>query len=146
MGLLLATISCALALGPCAGTAPTAASPAARFTISYERSGGLAAMPQKLVIRPGRRATVTALDAHGRRRSVEFSITAKKVEQLRAAAETARIGDVAPSPPSGCADCFVYSVTYRGETASVAEVDVPARMRGLVSRAEALIAAHLPFH
>jgi hypothetical protein len=146
MGLLMAAISCALALGPCAEPAPLAASPAERFAISYERSGGFAAMPQKLTIRPGRHATVTALDAHGQRRSVEFRVAAKKVERLRAAAEAARIGDLAPSAPGSCADCFVYSVSYRGETASVAEVDVPARMRGLVNRAEALIGAHLPFH
>jgi hypothetical protein len=144
--MLMAAISCALALGPCAGAAPSATSAVERFAISYERSGGLAAMPQKLTIRPGRHATVTALDANGRRRNVEFRVAAKKVERLRAAAETARIGEIASPQPGTCADCFRYTVAYRGEKASVEEVDVPARMRPLIARAEALIAAHLPFH
>jgi hypothetical protein len=146
MGLLAATISCVVVLGPCAGPAQPSTLPVERFAISYERGGGFAAMPQKLTIRPGRQATVTAIDPKGQPRSAQFQVAAKTVRRLRAAAEAAHIGTVEPSVPGNCADCFIYTVAYRGETASVAEVDVPGRMRGLISRAEALIAAHLPFH
>jgi hypothetical protein len=148
MGFVTAIVCLVVAGAPCEGppAAPTAPPSVSQFAISYERGGGFAAMPQALKIKPGRRATVTALDAHGRRRSVEFEVAVKKVKQLRAAAETARIGEIAPPQPSTCADCFVYTVAYRGETVSIEEVDVPARMRPLIDRAEALIAAHLPFH
>jgi hypothetical protein len=148
MGLVTAIV-CLVAVGaPCEDppAIPTAPPPVNQFAISYERGGGFAAMPQKLTIRPRRHATVTALDARGRRRSVEFQVAAKKVKQLRAAAETARIGEIAIPQPGTCADCFIYTVAYRGEKVSVEEVDVPTRMRPLIDRAEALIAAHLPFH
>jgi hypothetical protein len=143
---LLATISCVLAFAACGDPPPAPTLPVEQFAISFERGGGLAAMPEKLTIRPGQNATVVALDPGGRRRSTQFRVSARKVKQLRAAAEAARIGELQPSEPGSCADCFVYTVVYRGETASLAQVDVPVRMRGLVSRAEALIAAHLPFH
>ena len=147
MGLLLATASCTLALaGPCASPAAAPTPPVGRFAISYERGGGFAAMPQKLTVEPGRYATVTALGSDGRPHSTEFRIGVSKAKRLRAAAETAQIGEIAPPQPGTCADCFRYTVAYRGEKASVEEVDVPARMRPLIARAEALIAAHLPFH
>jgi hypothetical protein len=146
MGLLAATISCVVMLGSCASSPQPPLLPVEQFAISYERSGGFASMPQKLTIRPGRHATLTAVDPHGQRRSVQFRVAAKKVKQLRAAAETAHVGTAEPSEPGNCADCFIYTVAYRGETASVAEIDVPVRMRGLISRMETLIAAHLPFH
>jgi hypothetical protein len=147
MGALLATLACIVGVGTCGEPPPPAAVlPVEQFAISYERSGGIAAMPEALTIRPGRQATVTAIDGRGKRLSREFRIGVKRVKQLRAAAETAHVPELTASEPANCADCYVYSVTYRGESASVAEVDVPGRMRPLIGRAEALIAAHLPFH
>jgi hypothetical protein len=146
MGTVVAVIALALALAPGVDAPGRPTVPVQRFAISYERSGGIAAMPEALAIRPGRHATVTALDGRGKRRSVEFRVAPRKIRQLRAAAETASIGELPTSTPGSCADCYVYSVTYRGKSASVAEVDVPGRMQPLIDRAEALIAAHLPFH
>jgi hypothetical protein len=146
MGALLATLACVVGVGTCGEPPPTTTLPVEQFAISYERGGGLAAMPEALTIRPGRHATVTAIDGRGKRRSREFRIGVKQVKQLRAAAETARIDELPTSEPGSCADCFVYSVTYRGASASVDEVDVPRRMQPLIDRAEALIDAHLPFH
>lgn len=144
---LLATIVCVLTTaGPCESPPAPEPLPVTQFAISYERSGGFAALPRKLVIRPGQRGTATTFDPKNGRRSVEFRVAEKKVKQLRAAAEAAHLGEVPPSEPGSCADCYVYSVAYRGASVSIAQVDVPTRMRGLIDRAEALIAAHLPFH
>jgi hypothetical protein len=120
--------------------------PVEEFAISYERSGGFAAMPQKLTIRPGRQATAVAVDPAGKRRSVQFRVAAKKIVQLRAAAEAAEIGAIAPEVPGTCADCFVYVVRYRSESVSLSQVSVPARMQGLITRLETLVTAHLPLH
>jgi len=146
MGALLAVLACVVAVGNCGDPPLPATPPVEQFAISYERSGGLAAMPEKLVVHPGRHATVTAIDGRGKRHGREFRIGVKQAKKLRAAAETARIDELPTSEPGSCADCYVYSVTYRDESASVAEVDVPRRMQPLIDRAEALIAAHLPFH
>jgi hypothetical protein len=143
MGALLATLACMVAAGSCGDPPPPP--PVEQFAITYERSGGLAAMPEKLTVRPGRNATMTVRRRNGGE-SVAYRLGVKQVKKLRAAAETARISELPASEPGSCADCYVYSVTYRGESASVAEVDVPRRMQPLIDRAEALIAAHLPFH
>jgi hypothetical protein len=142
---MVAATLCVLATwGPCEAPPPPPLS-VRQFQISYERSGGLAAMPQKLTIRPGRRAAATVGPA-GRRESVEFRVSAPKVKQLRAAAEAVFDGGP-PSPPAGnCADCYVYTVTYRDSTISSAQSDALPHMRSLVSRLDALIALHLPFH
>ncbi|MET0559011.1 MAG: hypothetical protein ABW065_10120 [Solirubrobacterales bacterium] len=145
MGALLATLACIVGVGTCGEPPATTALPVERFAISYERSGGLAAMPENLTVRPGRRASVTIV-RRGRAANVGFRLSVKQIKRLRAAAETARVGGLPTPEPGNCADCFVYSVTYRGESASVAEVDVPRRMQPLIDRAEALIAAHRPFH
>jgi hypothetical protein len=145
MGALLATLACIVGMGTCGEPPPSATLPIERFAISYERSGGLAAMPEKLTVRPGRDVVITVRRRNGGD-GVAFRLGVEQTKKLRAAAETARIGEIAPSDPGNCADCFVYSVTYRGKSASVPEVDVPRRMQPLIDRAEALIDAHLPFH
>jgi hypothetical protein len=145
MGALLATLACVMAAGSCGDPPLPPTLPVEQFAISYERSGGLAAMPEKLTVRPGRNAAVTVLRRNGGG-SVGFRIGVKQVKKLRAAAESARIGELPASEPGSCADCYVYSVAYRGANVSVAEDDVPPRMQPLIDRAEALIAAHRPFH
>jgi len=145
MGALLAVLACVVGVGTC-GDPPLPPTPSIeQFAISYERSGGIAAMPESLTVRPGRNVSITVRRRNGGE-SVAFRLGVKQTKKLRAAAETARINELPTSEPGRCADCFVYSVTYRDESASVAEVDVPRRMQPLIDRAEALIAAHLPFH
>jgi hypothetical protein len=146
MGLIAAALSCAVLLGPCPTAAERPALPVERFAISYERSGGFAPLPRKLTVRPGGQATVAAVHADGRREKVEFRLAPAQIKGLRAKAEAARIGEVEPAVPGSCADCFVYTVAYRGERASVSQVDLSAPMLRLVTRLEALIAAHLPRH
>lgn len=145
MGALLATLACVVGVGTCGEPPLPPTPPIEQFAISYERSGGLAAMPEKLTVKPGRDVMVTARRRNGGE-GVGFRLGVKQTKKLRAAAETARIDELPSSMPGNCADCYVYSVTYRGKSASIAEIDVPRRMQPLIDRAEALIAAHLPFH
>jgi hypothetical protein len=124
--------------------------PAARFAIAYERSGGFAPMPRKLVIRPGRIGTVTEvrpgpneIDSAASR----FKLKPKTIEGLRRAlarADFARIRS--PGPDSGCSDCFLYEIRYRGHEVSFDQVSEPARLRPVLDRLEAIVEAHLPFH
>jgi hypothetical protein len=115
------------------------------FAISYERSGGLKPMPQKLVIRPGLHAALTASRVGSPEpRMVHFQVGAKRVESLRRAlarAEFGTIGDPGPNP-GVCADCFFYAIRYRGHEVSFSQVSVPQRLSGVVGQLEAVIAAH----
>jgi hypothetical protein len=147
---LLATALACLAASPGCGGPPVAEEPvtAAAFAISYERTGGLKPMRQKLVIRPGRHAVATASGPNGRLRSVRFRVGRTKIESLRnalARIDFEAIGAAGPNPGT-CADCYFYAIRYEGHEVSFDQESVPAELRGIVARLEALIAAHRPFH
>jgi hypothetical protein len=127
--------------GPAAGAPPSVA----QFAISYERSGGLAAMPQKLVVKRGRHAAVTTRDADSLQpRTVRFRIGVNRVEGLRSALAKAGFETIeTPGPnPGACADCYLYAIDYRGHEASFSEIDLPKRLHGVVGQLEAVIASH----
>ena len=119
--------------------------PTEKFSVTYERSGGLKPMPQMLVIRPGRKATATTRSAGGESRTVHFRVPVPKAQQLRAGLSNPRFALLESSGPGNCADCYLYSIDYRGHSVSLTEVDIPGWLRKTVGRLGAL-AAHLPSH
>jgi hypothetical protein len=144
----MATVACVFAMGgSCEPEPPPRAPlPVAKFAFSYDRSGGLAPMPQRLVVRPGRKATAVAVGPDRKSHRVEFRLSVAATEQLRDAAEAANLAKIGAEAPGTCADCFVYTVAYRGDSVSIDQASLPPGLSKLVSRSEALIAAHLPFH
>jgi len=141
MALLATALACLAAFcGPA-----TMPSPVSQFAISYKRSGGLAAMPQKLVIRPGRNATLATRGPDGLRTS-RFRVAPKRIEDLRGALRRADFGSVATPAPGNCADCYLYSLRYEGHEVSFSEVDTPPRLQGVLDRIGQLVDAHLPRH
>ena len=147
MGTLLAIAACLVASPACPVTPPEPTVPVERFTAVYERSGGLKPMPQKLVVRPGRHATATIVEASGRPRTVRFRISVLKAKQLRNGLQTAHLDEIDPAPPGTCADCYFYALTFRGDSVSISQADVSAAGIGkTIERFEALVEAHLPFH
>jgi hypothetical protein len=114
-----------------------------KFSVSYERNGGLSATPQKLVIQPGRLAAATSASSEGR--TVRFRVSAPKIRQLRAGLSNPRFALLESSGPGNCADCYVYSIDYRGHSVSLDQVDVPSWLSKTIGRLDAL-AAHRPLH
>jgi hypothetical protein len=149
MTLLATALAClATYCGPAIAQGPPAPS-VAQFAISYERSGGLAAMPQKLVVRPGRHAVLTTRGpAPDGLKTSRFRVAAKRIADLRGALRRADFDSIdTPAPaPGACADCYLYALRYQGHEVSFSEVDAPERLRGVLDRLEALVAAHLPRH
>jgi hypothetical protein len=145
MALLATLLAClASSCGPATAQSPVAP-PASQFAISYERSGGFAAMPQKLIVRPGRHAILTTEGPDGLKTS-RFRVAPKRIEGLRGALQRADFGTVGTPEPGNCADCYLYALRYEGHEVSFSEVDVPGRLHGVLDRLEALTAAHLPRH
>jgi hypothetical protein len=142
MAMLVTAIFCMTAASSGCVPAPTGAE---KFAISYERSGGLGAMPQKLVIRSGRRATQTTRNAGAAKpRTVHFRVGVGRVQSLRRAlahAEFATIESPVPGP-AVCADCFSYAIRYRGHEVEFDESQIPERLHGALRQLEAVIAAH----
>jgi hypothetical protein len=119
--------------------------PIEKFSVSYERSGGLAAMSQKVAIKPGRRGEASASTGH-ETRAVRFRPSVLKVKQLRNGLSDPRFKLLESSPSGSCADCYVYSLVYREHSVSIAEPDVPVWLAKTIGRLEALVETHLPFH
>jgi hypothetical protein len=142
---LVATIACLVASPGCEPVerslkpVPTVS----QFTVRYTRSGGLKAESIKLQIEPGRHATLRARGSTER-----FRVAAKKIRRLRNALESANWG--APGPPESgsgtCADCYRYTIAYRGLTIVFDQSIQTHRFDPALEELEALVRSHLPFH
>jgi hypothetical protein len=124
---------------------PAPTPPISQFSVRYERSGGLKVMPQKVVIKPGRHAVATTRNGRGVK-TVRYRVPVPTVKRLRNGLSDPRFAAFEGGPPSNCADCYVYSITYRGHTVTVDQSEVPAWLQKTITRLEALAGPHLPFH
>lgn len=144
MATVAAALACLAAALPGCGQATRDAPPSpAAFAISYERSGGLDPASRKLRIRPGRYAvasTGVAAGAYGR--TARFRVPAKRIRSLERGLARARFAAIESAPPVGCADCYRYSIRYRGHAVTLLETDVSARLRRVIDQLEAVIATH----
>ena len=146
MGTTAAVISCLLfsTCGPPEPGPPPL--PDAKFAASYERSGGLKPMPQKVVFSPGRKAAVTTLDPTGKPRTVRFRLPILKLHQFRNALSQPKFALYESHLPGTCADCYLYSIAYRGHSITFVQTEIPIWIRKTVYRFEALVESHRPFH
>lgn len=142
---LIALVGAATALGACGDDDPatTGQDPGSGALVDYARSGGIAAMPIALTIDSDGRATLTQGAEDDR---TSFTLDADEIEQLRGTLEAADLGAVeTPTPPTACADCFIYDIAYGGEKLSYVEADeVPANVSAAVSALEEIATEHLP--
>ena len=121
--------------------------PVERFSAVFERGGGFSPMPQKLVIRPGRRATATVVGTRGRLHTVHFRISVLTAKRLRNGLAQPKFDSHESDPdPGGCANCFQYTLEFKGKSISFWQNKTPPWISKTVQRFEALIEAHRPFH
>jgi len=147
MALLATALACA-AMAGCGGPAVEPPPSVARFKLTYDRSGGLRPDSRSLSIAPGRRATARVrAPRSGHYVTVHFRIGVKQVRRLRATLEHADFRAIAsPGTSPACADCYRYSLTYRGHEVTFDDGNVPRSLHPVVGRIEAIIDAHLPRH
>jgi hypothetical protein len=146
MGLLATALMCA-AIG-CGGppAAHAAPRPASRFAIDFERSGGLKASVETLVVRPGLRAYATGPKG-AREASAHFRMDAQTAEELRRELAKARFTQLTSTAnPATCADCYLYSIAYHGNTVTFFDSKTPPGLMEVVDRIEGEVIAHLYRH
>jgi hypothetical protein len=146
MGLLATALICT-AIG-CGGQPPVhnAPRPASHFAIAFERSGGLKASVETLVVRPGLRAYATAPKGD-HEATARFRMSARTAEELRKELAKAHFTQLGSTANSGtCADCYVYSITYHGHTAHFLDSKVPGRVGEVIDKLEAEVIAHIYRH
>ncbi len=98
--------------------------------VSFSQSGGIAGNRVALTVSAGGRASVTA-----NRRPRAWRLHATTLRRLRRLLADAHFDRVDPEP-SHCADCFVYSVRYRGRRVSYDDSQrdqVPRSVRAAVA-------------
>ena len=120
--------------------------PIEKFAATYERSGGLSPSMQRFVVAPGRRAIVTTTVAGEQPETVRFRLSVLTAKRLRNGLAQAHFTGQEHPPATPCADCYVYTLKYRGETVSFNQTEIPRWIKKTVGRFEALIEAHRPFH
>jgi hypothetical protein len=127
---------CALVLGSlllagCGSSAETTATAGADgFVLTYQRTGGVASTPSGvLVVRGSGEATVGGA-------SVEMS--SAEFEALQTDLQKADIEKLPEHMPTGCSDCYVYTITVNGRRVSFDESNLPSRLQPLVDDLEAI--------
>ena len=86
--------------------------PATGPLVTYERGGGFAYQPRRVVVQRDGRARLT-VETHGKATHTSFTVPADRLDELERALADAR-GVDAPRSQTGCADCFTYEVTADG--------------------------------
>jgi hypothetical protein len=146
---LLATALICTAIGAGCTEPPAvrdAPRPASRFAIAFERSGGLKASVETLVVHPGLRAYATGPKGD-RQAAAHFRMKAQTAEELRGELAKARFTHLKSSAdPATCPDCYVYSITYHGHTVLFFDSKVPDGLMEVVDALEAEVIAHLYRH
>jgi hypothetical protein len=147
MALLATALMCTAIGAGCGGPAEvhTAPKPASRFAISFERSGGLKARVETLVVRPGLRAY--AMGPKGdTEASAHFRMNARTAEELRRELAKAGFTHLESTADPPCADCYVYSIAYHGHTVRFLDSKTPPGLMEVVDKLEGEAIAHLYRH
>jgi hypothetical protein len=130
---------------PAAAATHAAAKPASKFAIAFERSGGLKASVETLVVRPGLHAYATGPKGP-RQASAHFKMSARTAEELRRELAKARFTHLESTTSATCNDCYVYSITYHGHTVLFSDSRVPNSLGEVIDALEGEVIAHLYRH
>jgi hypothetical protein len=150
MTLLATALMCTAISTGCGGAATVPAAhaaprPASKFAIAFERSGGLKARVETLVVRPGLHAYATGPKGP-RQASAHFRMDAQTAEELRRELAKAHFVHLESTTSTTCNDCYVYSITYHGHTVLFSDSEVPRSLEEVVDALEGEVIAHLYRH
>lgn len=150
MALLATALMCTAISTGCGGppTVPAAHAaprPASRFAIAFERSGGLKARVETLVVRPGLHAYATGPKG-SRQASAHFRMDAQTAEELQRELAKARFAHLESTTSATCNDCYVYSIAYHGHSVLFTDTKTPHGLGEVVDALEAEVIAHLYRH
>jgi hypothetical protein len=112
--------------------------------VTYTRTGGVGGVDEHLRIDPDGAAAVTIGAPEDADRSFELSDT--QLAHIQSLLDAADLGAMPENPqPTGCADCFVYTVEYGGRTITYDDASPPpASVGALVTGLSDLAAANHP--
>ncbi|WP_354700311.1 hypothetical protein DSM112329_00579 [Paraconexibacter sp. AEG42_29] len=118
-------VAAVAAVGTGDGAGDARASSGSQVVVRFDKGGGFAGVDVRTRIRGDRRVTVTERGRATRRHTLK----AATLTALRKTLDAAELGEKLPGPQGGCADCFVYSITYKGRRVTFDEAAVPGRLK-----------------
>lgn len=111
--------------------------------VSYTRTGGVGGVDEHLRIDPDGTATLSYGEPTNSSRT--FHLTTEQLDRMQTLLDVAGLGSAAAPQPTGCADCFVYTVEYGGHTYTYDDsAPPPVAVGELVSALGDLAEAHQP--
>jgi hypothetical protein len=127
----------AVAVTVVVSTSGTTPSPAAvnGTLVTFARTGGFAGVNDRVTVKRDRRVTVRSRgDAAKHTR-----LSRAAMQKLRRELDDAQIDHPPADSPPSCADCFVYTITYKGHRVQLTEDGIPERMQPAIQRLSRLI-------
>jgi hypothetical protein len=92
--------------------------------VSYTRTGGVGGVDETLRIEPD--GTATLRIGEPQNVSNSFELSANELERVQSLLDAADLDAMPADPqPTGCADCFVYTVEYGGHTITYDDASPP---------------------
>jgi hypothetical protein len=102
-------------------------------------TGGKAGVFEELRVDRDGDAELSAGVRPSRGKATRFMLSPRALARLTAVLDAAKIGSLPSRPPTGCADCLEYRLSYRGMTYSADQSDEPPRLRATISAIARLI-------
>jgi hypothetical protein len=109
--------------------------------ITLSRTGGLAGISESLTIAPDGAATVTSGFA-GEPRTKEVQIGDAELRAVQAELSKADFEALDEGEAAGCADCFVYVLSYGGETAKADDATASPAFRTAIAPLQRILEEH----
>jgi hypothetical protein len=121
------------------GETITTQEPAGGPLVVYEREGGVAFTAQRMVIEEDGAATVEVAGPGDV--GAEFDLSESELFELRALLDEATF----ESPePTGCADCYAYTIESGGETATFDQTSYPPGTEPLIAFLSEIVERETP--
>ena len=122
---------------PAASSTSTSSGP--RALVIYSKSGGIAGIRERLSVDPSGRATLSqGLPANAK--TVTVKLPPAEVDGLRRARDDAGLASLPSGPSQGCADCFLYEITYAGTVWKGDEATLPQAVRPAIQALDRVVA------
>jgi len=116
-----------LAAGCGEGAGNGGGQPGSGETVTYSRTGGLAGTSERLIIRPDGRAKLEV--GYQDPATTEFTVPPAELDKLQDA--LAGFGDIdGAGTQTGCADCYLYSLTVGDRTIEADDTNFPKPLNG----------------
>ena len=116
--------------------------PSSRPLVTFTVTGGIAGISERLVIDQDGSATLTTGYRPADQSTARFKLSSSELTALTDKLDAAGLDSLPKPKPTGCADCFEYTIAYGGTTYSADDVSLPEHLKQVVEALNHVIKAN----